>query len=104
MAKIPVIALVDSNSDPSVLSHPILGTMILQSLFVLLWLFLMPSSGASKELKHLQEKNITPMQEPDFADQEDELEVTYLKVTTKMILMTVRRTLTRRRLKQRSKR
>ena len=36
--KIPVIALVDSNSDPSVLSHPIPVTMILQNLFESLWM------------------------------------------------------------------
>ena len=102
--KIPVIALVDSNSDPSVLSHPIPGTTILQNLFVLLWmLFLMPSRLVLlKELKHLQrEKTLLRLHRNRILlIRKMSQKSLYLKVMTKTILMTAKRTQTMKRLKR----
>ena len=78
--KIPVIALVDSNSDPSVLSHPIPGNDdSAKSIRIIVDVILDAiQSGASKRVEApTKRKDITPIaQEPDFVDQEDEPEVT----------------------------
>jgi len=78
--KIPVIALVDSNSDPSVLSHPIPGNDdSTKSIRIIIDVILDAiQSGASKRVQApTKRKDITPVaQEPDFIDQEDEPEVT----------------------------
>ena len=78
--KIPVIALVDSNSDPSLLTHPIPGNddstksirIIVDGILDAI------QSGASRRVETpTRRKDITPIaQEPDFVDQEDEPEVT----------------------------
>jgi small subunit ribosomal protein S2 len=78
--KIPVIALVDSNSDPSVLSHPIPGNDdSAKSIRIIVDVILDAiQNGASKRVEApTKRKDITPItQEPDFVDQEDEPEVT----------------------------
>jgi small subunit ribosomal protein S2 len=78
--KIPVIALVDSNSDPSVLSHPIPGNDdSTKSIRIIVDVILDAiQSGASKRVQTpTKRKDITPVaQEPDFLDHEDEPEVT----------------------------
>ena len=78
--KIPVIALVDSNSDPSVLSHPIPGNDdSTKSIRIIVDVILDSiQSGASKRVQTpTKRKDITPVaQEPDFLDHEDEPEVT----------------------------
>jgi len=78
--KIPVIALVDSNSDPSVLSHPIPGNDdSTKSIRIIVDVILDAiQTGASKRVKvPTKRKDITPVaQEPDFLDNEDEPEVT----------------------------
>ena len=78
--KIPVIALVDSNSDPSVLSHPIPGNDdSTKSIRIIVDVILDAiQSGTSKRVQTpTKRKDITPVaQEPDFLDHEDEPEVT----------------------------
>ena len=78
--KIPVIALVDSNSDPSVLSHPIPGNDdSTKSIRIIVDVVLDAiQSGASKRVQTpTKRKDITPVtQEPDFLENEDEPEVT----------------------------
>jgi small subunit ribosomal protein S2 len=78
--KIPVIALVDSNSDPSVLSHPIPGNDdSTKSIRIIVDVVLDAiQSGASKRVQApTKRKDITPVtQEPDFLENEDEPEVT----------------------------
>ena len=78
--RIPVIALVDSNSDPSVLSHPIPGNDdSAKSIRIIVDVILDAiQNGASKRVEApTKRKDITPItQEPDFVDQEDEPEVT----------------------------
>ena len=78
--KIPVIALVDSNSDPSVLSHPIPGNDdSTKSIRIIIDVILDAiQSGASKRVQTpTKRKDITPVaQEPDFLENEDEPEVT----------------------------
>jgi small subunit ribosomal protein S2 len=78
--KIPVIALVDSNSDPSVLSHPIPGNDdSAKSIRIIVDVILDAiQNGSSKRVEApTKRKDITPItQEPDFVDQEDEPEVT----------------------------
>ena len=78
--KIPVIALVDSNSDPSVLSHPIPGNDdSAKSIRIIVDVVLDAiQTGASNRVSTpTKRKDITPItQEPDFVDQEDEPEVT----------------------------
>jgi len=78
--KIPVIALVDSNSDPSVLSHPIPGNDdSTKSIRIIIDVVLDAiQSGASKRVQApTKRKDITPVaQEPDFLENEDEPEVT----------------------------
>jgi len=78
--KIPVIALVDSNSDPSLLSHPIPGNDdSTKSIRIIVDVILDSiQSGASKRVQTpTKRKDITPVtQEPDFMDNEDEPEVT----------------------------
>jgi small subunit ribosomal protein S2 len=78
--KIPVIALVDSNSDPSVLSHPIPGNDdSTKSIRIIIDVILDAiQSGASKRVQApTKRKDITPVaQEPDFLENEDEPEVT----------------------------
>ena len=78
--KIPVIALVDSNSDPSLLTHPIPGNDdSTKSIRIIVDLILDAiQSGASRRVETpTRRKDITPIaQEPDFVDQEDEPEVT----------------------------
>ena len=78
--KIPVIALVDSNSDPSVLSHPIPGNDdSTKSIRIIIDVILDAiQSGASKRAQApTKRKDITPVaQEPDFLENEDEPEVT----------------------------
>ena len=72
--KIPVIALVDSNSDPSVLSHPIPGNDdSTKSIRIIVDVILDAiQAGSSKACKHpTKRKDITPVsQEPDFLDNE----------------------------------
>ena len=78
--RIPVIALVDSNSDPSVLSHPIPGNDdSTKSIRIIIDVILDAiQSGASKRVQApTKRKDITPVaQEPDFLENEDEPEVT----------------------------
>jgi small subunit ribosomal protein S2 len=78
--KIPVIALVDSNSDPSLLSHPIPGNDdSTKSIRIIVDVILDAiQSGASRRVEApTRRKDITPVAlEPDFIDQEDEPEVT----------------------------
>ena len=78
--KIPVIALVDSNSDPSILSHPIPGNDdSTKSISIIVDVVLDAiQTGASKRVEApTKRKDITPItQEPDFVDQEGEPEVT----------------------------
>lgn len=78
--KIPVIALVDSNSDPSLLTHPIPGNDdSTKSIRIIVDVILDSiQSGASKRIEApTRRKDITPVaQEPDFVDQEDEPEIT----------------------------
>ena len=78
--KIPVIALVDSNSDPTILSHPIPGNDdSTKSIRIIVDVILDAiQSGAAKRVEApTKRKDITPItQEPDFIDQEDEPEVT----------------------------
>ncbi len=78
--KIPVIALVDSNSDPSLLSHPIPGNDdSTKSIRIIVDVILDAiQSGALRRVEApTRRKDITPIaQEPDFLDQEDEPEVT----------------------------
>ena len=78
--KIPVIALVDSNSDPSLLTHPIPGNDdSTKSIRIIVDVILDAiQSGASRRVETpTRRKDITPIaQEPDFVDQEDEPEVT----------------------------
>jgi len=78
--KIPVIALVDSNSDPSLLTHPIPGNDdSTKSIRIIVDVILDAiQSGSSKRVEApTRRMDITPVaQEPDFMDQEDEPEVT----------------------------
>ena len=78
--KIPVIALVDSNSDPTILSHPIPGNDdSTKSIRIIVDVILDAiQSGAAKRVEApTKRKDITPItQEHDFIDQEDEPEVT----------------------------
>jgi small subunit ribosomal protein S2 len=78
--KIPVIALVDSNSDPSLLSHPIPGNDdSTKSIRIIVDVILDAiQAGATKRTQTpTKRKDITPVsQEPDFLDNEDEPEVT----------------------------
>ena len=78
--KIPVIALVDSNSDPSILSHPIPGNDdSTKSIRIIVDVILDAiQSGLSKRVEApTRRKDITPVaQEPDFLENEDEPEVT----------------------------
>lgn len=78
--KIPVIALVDSNSDPSLLSHPIPGNDdSTKSIRIIVDVILDAIQiGATKRTQTpTKRKDITPVaQEPDFLDNEDEPEVT----------------------------
>ena len=78
--KIPVVALVDSNSDPSLLSHPIPGNDdSTKSIRIIVDVILDAiQSGASRRVEApTRRKDITPVAlEPDFVDQEDEPEVT----------------------------
>ena len=78
--KIPVIALVDSNSDPSLLTHPIPGNDdSTKSIRIIVDVILDAiQNGASRRVEApTRRKDITPVaQEPDFLDQEDEPEVT----------------------------
>lgn len=78
--KIPVVALVDSNSDPSLLSYPIPGNDdSTKSIRIIVDVILEAiQSGISKRVEApTKRKDITPLaQEPDFLDNEDEPEVT----------------------------
>ena len=78
--KIPVIALVDSNSDPSVLSHPIPGNDdSTKSIRIIVDVILDAiQAGLSNRVQApTKRKDITPVaQEPDFLENEDEPEVT----------------------------
>ncbi len=78
--KIPVIALVDSNSDPSILSHPIPGNDdSTKSIRIIVDVILDAiQSGLSNRVEApTRRKDITPVaQEPDFLENEDEPEVT----------------------------
>lgn len=77
---IPVVALVDSNSDPSLLNYPIPGNDdSTKSIRIIVDVILDAiQAGASKRVEApTRRKDITPVaQEPDFIDQEDEPEVT----------------------------
>jgi len=77
---IPVVALVDSNSDPSLLNFPIPGNDdSTKSIRIIVDVILDAiQAGASKRVEApTRRKDITPVaQEPDFIDQEDEPEVT----------------------------
>ena len=77
---IPVVALVDSNSDPSLLDYPIPGNDdSTKSIRIIVDVILDAiQAGASKRVEApTRRKDITPVaQEPDFIDQEDEPEVT----------------------------
>ncbi|MDC0363496.1 uS2 family ribosomal protein, partial [Opitutales bacterium] len=74
------IALVDSNSDPSLLSHPIPGNDdSTKSIRIIVDVILEAiQAGATKRTQTpTKRKDITPVsQEPDFLDNEDEPEVT----------------------------
>lgn len=78
--KIPVIALVDSNSDPSLIDHPIPGNDdSTKSIRIIVDVILEAiQTGSSKRVEApTRRKDITPVtHEPDFIDQEDEPEVT----------------------------
>ncbi|MBN38383.1 MAG: 30S ribosomal protein S2 [Opitutae bacterium] len=78
--KIPVIALVDSNSDPSLITHPIPGNDdSTKSIRIIVDVILDAiQSGASRRIEApTRRKDITPIaQVSDFVDQEDEPEVT----------------------------
>ena len=78
--KIPVIALVDSNSDPSLINHPIPGNDdSTKSIRIIVDVILDAiQTGSSRRVEApTRRKDITPVtQEPDFIDQEDEPEVT----------------------------
>ena len=78
--KIPVIALVDSNSDPSLINFPIPGNDdSTKSIRIIVDVILEAiQSGASKRVEApTRRKDITPVtHEPDFIDQEDEPEIT----------------------------
>ncbi len=78
--KVPVIALVDSNSDPSLVNFPIPGNDdSTKSIRIIVDVILDAiQAGASKRVEApTRRKDITPVaQEPDFIDQEDEPEVT----------------------------
>lgn len=78
--KIPVIALVDSNSDPSVLSHPIPGNDdSTKSIRIIVDVILDAiQTGLSNRVQApTKRKDITPVAlEPDFLENEDEPEVT----------------------------
>ena len=78
--KIPVIALVDSNSDPSLLTHPIPGNDdSTKSIRIIVDVILDSiQNGTSKRVEAPTKRmDITPVaQEPDFLEQEDEPEVT----------------------------
>jgi small subunit ribosomal protein S2 len=78
--KIPVIALVDSNSDPSLINFPIPGNDdSTKSIRIIVDVILEAiQSGASKRVEApTRRKDITPVTlEPDFIDQEDEPEIT----------------------------
>ena len=77
--KIPVIALVDSNSDPSLLSSIPGNDDSTKSIRIIVDVILDSiQSGASKRVQTpTKRKDITPVaQEPDFLDHEDEPEVT----------------------------
>jgi len=78
--KIPVIALVDSNSDPSLIDHPIPGNDdSTKSIRIIVDVILEAiQAGSSKRVEApTRRKDITPVtHEPDFIDQEDEPEVT----------------------------
>lgn len=78
--KIPVVALVDSNSDPSILSHPIPGNDdSTKSISIIVDVILDAiQTGLSKRVEApTRRKDITPVaQEPDFLENEDEPEVT----------------------------
>ena len=78
--KVPVIALVDSNSDPSLLTYPIPGNDdSTKSIRIIVDVVLDSiQNGASKRVEAPTKRmDITPVaQEPDFVDQEDEPEVT----------------------------
>ena len=80
LLKIPVIALVDSNSDPSVLSHPIPGNDdSTKSIRIIVDVILDAiQTGLSNRVQApTKRKDITPVaQEPDFLENEDEPEVT----------------------------
>jgi small subunit ribosomal protein S2 len=75
-----VIALVDSNSDPSVLSHPIPGNDdSTKSIRIIVDVILDAiQTGLSNRVQApTKRKDITPVaQEPDFLENEDEPEVT----------------------------
>jgi small subunit ribosomal protein S2 len=78
--KIPVIALVDSNSDPSLINHPIPGNDdSTKSIRIIVDVILEAiQAGSSRRVEApTRRKDITPVtHEPDFIDQEDEPEVT----------------------------
>ena len=78
--KIPVIALVDSNSDPSLINFPIPGNDdSTKSIRIIVDVILDAiQAGASRRVEApTRRKDITPVtQEPDFIDQEDEPEIT----------------------------
>ena len=78
--KIPVIALVDSNSDPSLINYPIPGNDdSTKSIRIIVDVILEAiQSGSSRRVEApTRRKDITPVtHEPDFIDQEDEPEVT----------------------------
>jgi small subunit ribosomal protein S2 len=77
---IPVIALVDSNSDPSLINYPIPGNDdSTKSIRIIVDVILDSiQAGASKRVEApTRRKDITPVtQEPDFVEQEGEPEVT----------------------------
>ena len=78
--KIPVFALVDSNSDPSLIDFPIPGNDdSTKSIRIIVDVILEAiQTGASRRTEApTRRKDITPVtHEPDFIDQEDEPEVT----------------------------
>ncbi len=78
--KIPVIALVDSNSDPSLINYPIPGNDdSTKSIRIIVDVILEAiQAGSSRRVEApTRRKDITPVtHEPDFIDQEDEPEVT----------------------------
>ena len=78
--QIPVIALVDSNSDPSLINYPIPGNDdSTKSIRIIVDVILEAiQAGSSRRVEApTRRKDITPVtHEPDFIDQEDEPEVT----------------------------